>query len=84
MRTAANCPDNGRRCSFGSRWLRVGRKENEMAKRSRKRAKAKGPKRYVSHPKYAGKQYDCYGRHVRSGKGKRKSPRVYCGAQKPA
>lgn len=54
-----------------------------MAKRSRKQSKtaktAAGPKHMVSHPKFAGRQYDCYGKHVRTGRGTKKSPRVYCG-----
>lgn len=35
--------------------------------------------RHVTYTKFAGKSYDCYGKHVRSGKGRKKSPRVFCG-----
>lgn len=53
-----------------------------MAKRSgRKHKKASSAARHhsVSHPSYAGKKYDCYGTHVRTGHGNKKAPRVFCG-----
>lgn len=58
-----------------------------MAKRKRARraskAKAAAPKHMLSHPKYVGKQFDCYGTHVRVKKGGPKSSaRVYCGKKK--
>ena len=49
-------------------------------KRARRASKAAAPKHMLSHPKYAGKQFDCYGKHVRTKKGGPKnSARVYCG-----
>lgn len=55
-----------------------------MAKRKRARraskAKAAAPKHMLSHPKYDSKQFDCYGKKVRTKKGGPKnSARVYCG-----
>ena len=41
-----------------------------------------GPKHFVAHPKYAGQTYDCYGKKVRTGKGKKRAKRVFCGKQK--
>lgn len=42
-------------------------------------AKSKGgSKHYVAHPTYAGIRYDCYGKRVKAGKGRKKVARVFC------
>ena len=55
-----------------------------MAKSRKRRSGKKGRKggTTVAKPKYAGRQYDCYGKRVRTGKGNKKAPRVFCGKLK--
>lgn len=36
----------------------------------------------VAKPSYSGNKYDCYGKHVRAGKSKKKIARVFCGKEK--
>lgn len=55
-----------------------------MAKRGRKKGSRKARARKstgktVGMEKFAGHTYRCYGKRVKSGKSKKKSPRVYCG-----
>lgn len=50
---------------------------------ARGRKARKGKKgRTVAHPKFAGRSYLCHGKHVRTGKGRKKAPRVFCGKVK--
>ena len=51
-----------------------------MARKRRKSSKRRG--RSVAHPTFAGRKYDCRGKRVRTGKGRKKSPRVFCAKQK--
>jgi len=57
-----------------------------MAKRRSKRSKAKrgggGARKFVAHPNYGSKKYDCYGKRVKNARGDGTHPRVFCAAQK--
>lgn len=53
-----------------------------MAKRKRK-AKGPAPKIIGGHT-YGSKKFGCYGKHVRSGKGRTKRARMFCRAEKKA
>jgi len=48
-------------------------------KRALRAKKASTPKHIVGTHTYAGKTFGCYGKHVRTGKGTKKSARMYCG-----
>lgn len=70
---------------------KAAKKTASKAKRATKR-KAGGKKRKagkkhksghaghpsVAKPTFGGKKYDCYGKRVRTGKGKKTAPRVFC------
>lgn len=51
-----------------------------MAKGKKKAAKKSSGSghRTVARPKFAGNQYDCYGKRVKAGRGKKKVARVFC------
>jgi hypothetical protein len=47
-------------------------------KRSRKSAAAKKRRNIIKTLKYSSKKYGCYGAQVKTGKGKKETPRVFC------
>jgi hypothetical protein len=51
-------------------------KEADMA------GKRKSHGKTVAKPQFAGRSYTCSGKRVRTGKGKKKAPRVFCRTEK--
>jgi len=55
-------------------------------RKSRRKASRKSSGRHgaktVARPHYSKHSYECYGKHVRTGKGSKRAPRVFCGRMK--
>jgi len=54
-----------------------------MAARKSRKSKAKkaastAGRTHVANHKFAGREYDCYGKRVKAGRGNKKVPRIFC------